>query len=156
MGQLIRDLPNNYIPQVVTIQTLPRGRILTDSDGTNTTCIESTDAANKRVYTINATGAATKYFYTDVAGAESFKLLGFGITVDAAVTLSGTLEKYIDGDWLEMPAYSFPAGGGSYDATDAQKWNEVYPLEQGNFGTPLRIKAVVGGACNIKAQMLEG
>jgi|GEM_PF-3938458 len=159
MGEYLKDIPNNYTPQVVTTRMLPRGRILTDSNGAVLT--ESSEVDNDKVYIIDASaGAGTYYFYSGLSASvdllETFKLIGFWITVDAAVTLSGILEKKVDGDWKEMPAYQFPYGGGSYTPDEAQQCNDVYPLEQGIYGTPLRIKAVVGGACNIKAQMLEG
>jgi hypothetical protein len=126
--------------------------VLTDSSG-DVLDLANTNGKNKGLYKIAAAGAGTEYFYHDFVpgGKTSFKLTGFKVSVDAAVTLSGTLQFYRDGDWVDNPAYDF-----AFDSATAQKMNGVYPLEEGIYGTPVRIKCVVGGACNVFCQAVIG
>lgn len=123
---------------------------LTDSSGDALT-LANTQGKNQGLYKIAASGAGTEYFYYDVNGVNSCKLLGFKVRVDAAVTNAGILQAYCDGDWVDIPPYEF-----SFDATESQKMNGVYPLEEGIYGMPIRIKCTVGGACNVFAQAVMG
>lgn len=146
---------DGYInPEVYSQKTLNQMAVdaltMVDSDGTNTV-VTLNDAAAKE-YTIDASaGAGTYYFYVNVNQADAFKLIGFDLCCDAAVTLAGTFQQYKGGTWRDNPSYDF-----SVDATGAQKVLPVYPLEQGVYRTKGRIKCVVGGACNIFAQGLIG
>jgi hypothetical protein len=65
--------------------------VLTDSSG-DVLDLANTNGKNKGLYKIAAAGAGTEYFYHDFVpgGKTSFKLTGFKVSVDAAVTLSGT------------------------------------------------------------------
>jgi hypothetical protein len=79
-------------------QTIPLARVLTDSNG-DALDLANINGLNAKLYKITTSGADTVYFYSDVDGNETYKLLGFKISVDAAVTLSGTLQFYRDGTW---------------------------------------------------------
>lgn len=130
-------------------QMVPLARVLTDSSGDALT-EANTNSKNQRLYKIAAAGAGSEYFYSDLTGVETYKLVGFRVSVDAAVTLAGTLQFYRDGDWVDSSSYDF-----SFDATAAQGMNGVYPLEEAVYGMPIRVKCTVGGACNVFCQMLE-
>ena len=52
-------------------------------------------ASTNGIHTIAATGAQTKYFYVSYDGVMRGEILGIKYAVDAAVTLTPTLEIYI-------------------------------------------------------------
>ena len=142
-----------------TTQMAARALPLVDLDGTNTIVTLHTDAltvASKKEYTIAAGASGDFYFYIDIDSTLAYKMVGFNVTVDAAVTLSGTLETYRGGGWRSNPSYVFPYGGGTYTGTEAQEDIAIYPLEQAMVKCPARIKCTVGGACNIYAQAMRG
>jgi hypothetical protein len=155
-GNLDRDVNT----QLTLTQMAVKPLTLVDLDNTNTIVVNFTDAltlATKKEYKIDASaGAADYYFYIDPKSTQGYKLIGFNVTVDAAVVLNGTMQSYRGGRWISNPAYVFPYGGGTYTATEAQEDVAVYPLEQGIFRCPVRIKCTVGGACNIFCQAMEG
>lgn len=156
MGQLISDLPKNYSNKIVTIQTIPRARVFVDADGTNTVVLPVDDAKNEGMYYIEAPGADTYYFYTNLLGLETFKLLGFGFCCDEAVESSAQLQAYVDGTYRNKPAFVSPYGGGNFSTTESNYWNECYPLEQGVFGMPMRVAITVTGITTIYLQGYEG
>jgi len=146
----------DYIKKIWSQRTLTNMAVdaleLTDSSG-DALDLAETNGKNSRLYKITASGAGTEYLYYDFVpgGIMSYKLIGFKVSVDAAVTLAGTLQFYRDGDWVDSAPYNF-----SFDATQAQEMNGVYPLEEGIYGMPIRIKCTVGGACDIFAQAVIG
>lgn len=136
-------------------QTAVRPVSLYDSDGGNTTVVLN-DAVNKE-YVITATGAGDNYFYIDPLRTQALQLIGFDICCEGSTELSGTLEKYMGGEWREVDtAYAFPYGGGTYSTTDSNKVIPIYPMIQGMFKTPYRIKATVTAACTIFCQAFRG
>ena len=120
--------------------------ILTDSAGDALT-EANIQGKNDKLYKIAQTGAGTVYFYIDVDGEVSYKIAGIFVSVDEAMTLSGTLQYYRDGTWVDNSAYDF-----SFTTVEAQKMNGLYPLEEAHHKFPKRLKCIVSGTCNVYAQ----
>lgn len=145
-------------------QMAVRALALVDSNNTNTTVklfTDSTTVASKNEYFITAEAAGTYDFYIDPESKIAYKMLGYHVCVDEAVTLKSVLESYRGGQYRKNRAYDAPYKAGvldseEFDADDAQQDNAVYPLEQGIFKTPTRIRCTVSGPCNIFLQVMRG
>ena len=105
------------------------------------------------MYKLPAGGAGDVYFYIAWNAEFAGELIEIDYLVDAAVTLSVDLEMLALGalNWQAMPAHTK-----NLDAGDAQKLNGNFPLRQIiPHGTYCRIKATVGGACNIGVRVIS-
>lgn len=124
---------------------------LTDENGV----VLTPDAQMSGMYKIAAPPAGlTQYFYIAVDAKFAGELIEIDYLVDAAVTLVVDLEMMALGalNWQPMPAHtsSLAADGTS------QKLNSNFPLRQiVPYGTYCRVKAVVGGACNIGVRVIS-
>lgn len=123
----------------------PIGIPLTDENGANL-------SGTNGIHTIAATGAQTKYFYISYDGDIRGELLNFKYTVDAAVTLTPTLEIYVGSAWIAIPDHTKTVLAS--DGT-SQKWNGTYGArELITNGTKMRLAIAVSGAANIYAQVI--
>ena len=130
------------------MNSLAKAIILTDSSGDALT-EANTQGKNDKLYKIAQSGAGTVYFYIDVNGESSFKIATIKVSVDAAVTLIGTVQEYRDGTWVDNPAYDF-----SFTTTEAQEMNGLYPLEEAHHQFPKRIKCAVSDTAGVYAQVV--